>query len=269
MAVVFRSPASMRATLALALAGAGFGSACAPATPDAASAGLTAPAPFVELVVPAHENAVVSLPLGAATPRPLLVAAHGAGDRAEWHCELWRRIVGDRAFVLCPRGRRTDVRVPREEAAYYYPDHHALEREVLAAVAALGERYGEALDATRAVYTGFSQGAIQGALVIARNPGLFPRAALVEGGNGFFDEWSPWAARRYRKAGGERVLFGCGSPYCVRSAERCAGYLEKADVLARVVHAEGAGHSYGPAMEAELTKHFDWLVADDPRWQPD
>jgi hypothetical protein len=38
-------------------------------------------------------------------------------------------------------------------------------------------------------------------------------------------------------------------------------------VSAKVVHAAGAGHSYGPTMEAELRKSFMWLVADDPRWQ--
>ncbi len=227
---------------------------------------LTSPAPFVELAVPGYHEAVVSLPLGATSPRPLLVAAHGAGDRAEYHCELWRSIVQDRAFVLCPQGRRTDERVPPADAAYYYPDHFALDKEVQAAIQALRERYREHLDEARAVYAGFSQGAIHGALLIALHPEQFPRAALVEGGNGFFGEWSPYAARRYRSGGGERVLFACGSPACVRTAERCAGYLTKAGAEAHVVHAEGAGHSYGAAMRAELEKSFEWLVSGDPRW---
>ena len=224
---------------------------------------------FAELAVAGHNAAIVSLPRGATSPRPLIVAAHGAGDRAEWHCELWRRIVGDRAFVLCPQGRRTDERVPHADASYYYPDHLALDKEVQAAVQALGERYRELVDAKQAVYTGFSQGAIHGSQVIVLHPDLFPRAALVEGGNGFFNEWSPYAARRFAKGGGQRVLFGCGSPACVRSAEKCAGYLRKTGVEARVVHAEGAGHSYGPAMEDELRENFEWLVTGDPRWAVD
>jgi predicted esterase len=228
---------------------------------------LVAPAPFVQLPVPGHADAVLSLPLGATAKRPLVVAAHGAGDRAEYHCELWRRIVGDRAFVLCPRGRRTDERVPPADAGYYYPDHFALDKEVKAAIAALRERYRGHVDSEQAVYTGFSQGAIHGAHVIVLNPEVFPRAALVEGGNGFFNEWSGPAARKYRERGGKRVLFACGSPACVRTAERCAAYLKKAGVEARVVHAEGAGHSYGPAMEAELQASFEWLVADDPRFR--
>jgi predicted esterase len=238
---------------------------CAPRTARGPS--LTSPSPLVELSVPGHAEAVVSLPLGATGPRPLVVAAHGAGDRAEFHCELWRRIVGDRAFVLCPRGRRTDERVPHADAAYYYPNHLVLDQEVKAAIGALRERYRDYLDSEHAVYTGFSQGAIHGAQVIVLNPDVFPRAALVEGGNGFFNEWSAYAARKYRAGGGKRILFACGSPACVRTAERCAGYLKKAGVDARVVHAEGAGHSYGPAMEAELRASFDWLVAEDPRFR--
>ena len=228
---------------------------------------LMSPLALVQLSVPGYVDAVVSLPRGATTPRPLVVAAHGAGDRAEYHCELWHRIVGDRAFVLCPQGRRTNESVPHADAGYYYPDHFALDEEVKAAIAALEARYRAHLDSEQAVYTGFSQGAIHGAHVIVLNPEVFPRAVLVEGGNGFFNEWSVPAARKYRAGGGRRILFACGSPACVRTAERCASYLKKAGVEARVVHAEGAGHSYGPAMEAELRASFEWLVADDPRFR--
>jgi predicted esterase len=259
-----RGDMTTRSTLAVGLLGVCFGTGCAPRS--SGDPELTSHVPFVELAVPGHNQAIVSLPLGTSSPRPLLVATHGAGDRAEWHCELWRGIVGDRAFVLCPQGRRTDERVPHASAGYYYPDHFALDAEVRAAVAALRQRYREHLDVTQAVYAGFSQGAIHGSQVIVLHPDLFPRAALVEGGNGFFNEWSVQAARRYQAGGGKRVLFGCGSPACVRTAERCAGYLKKAGAEALVVHAEGAGHSYGLAMEAELRENFEWLVADDPRW---
>lgn len=246
---------------------------CARAEPRAPAAPLSAPPArslpdpdvLVELPVPGYEPALVSLPR-APGQQPLLVAAHGAWDRAEPHCRLWRRIVGARGFVLCPRGERTSAHVPRSVAAYYYRDHFALGREAVAAVKQLTARFPEQLEPERAVWAGFSQGAIQGALVVVLHPQLFSRAVLVEGGNGFFNEWSPFAARRYARGGGERVLFGCGSSYCVRAAARCADYLEGAGVGTRVVHAEGAGHSYGPSMEAKLREHFAWVVADDPRW---
>lgn len=223
---------------------------------------------MVELAVPGYDPAVVSLPRDTTRPRPLLVAAHGAWDRPEPHCQLWRRVTDANGFVLCPRGQRTNASVPHDRAAYFYRDHFALAREVLAAVDALASRYPTELDKRATVWAGFSQGAIQGALVIALYPELFPRAALVEGGNGFFDEWSPFAARKYANGGGERVLFGCGSVYCVRTAEQCAHYLEGGGVQTLVTHATGAGHSYGSRMERNLREHFAWLVADDPRWAP-
>jgi predicted esterase len=236
--------------------------------PDAISTSPPADdeAAFIELTVPGHNPAIVSLPRAASSPRPLLVAAHGAGDRAEPHCQLWRRITDAHAFVLCPQGRRTDERVPHAHAGYYYPDHFALDRELRAAISALRERYPELLDADRAVYTGFSQGAIHGAGIIVLHPELFPRAALVEGGNGFFNEWSLYAARKYQAGGAERVLFACGSPACVRTANNCADYLRRAGVEQRVVHAPGAGHSYGRRMETQLQASFAWLVAGDSRW---
>lgn len=222
---------------------------------------------FVELSVPGYDTAIVSLPRASSGRWPLLVAAHGAWDRPEPHCQLWRRVTEARGFILCPRGQRTNRHTPHEHAAYFYADHFALAREVLAAVAALSARYPQELDANAAVWAGFSQGAIHGALVVTLHPKLFPRAALVEGGNGFFNEWSPFAARKYARGGGERVLFGCGSPHCVRTAERCAGYLEDYEIETLVAHAHGAGHSYGPTMEQQLREHFDWLVTGDPRWK--
>jgi predicted esterase len=264
----------VRASLLLLLLALGNG--CAP-TKSMVSATVVAGAnqhsvqlegSLVELLVPGYEPAVVSVPQ-AASRRPLLVAAHGAWDRPEPHCRLWRRVVGDRGFVLCPRGRRTNRHVPHSHAAYYYPDHVALGREALAAIEALAARYPDQLDHSAAVWAGFSQGAIQGALVVVLHAAMFPRAVLVEGGNGFFNEWSPFAARKYARGGGKRVLFGCGSSYCVRTANRCAGYLERAAVDTRVAHAEGAGHSYGSVMEGRLSEHFDWVVADDPRWWRD
>jgi predicted esterase len=224
---------------------------------------------FVELPIPGHEAAVVSVPKVGTGRRPLLVAAHGAWDRPEPHCALWRRLIGRHAFILCLRGQRTLRHVPHSHAAYYYPHHFALAREALAAVEALAARYPEQLDPSAAVFAGFSQGAIHGALVVVLHPKVFPRAVLIEGGNGFFNEWSPFAARKFAQGGGKRVLFGCGSPACVRTAARCAGYLERREIETRVLHAKGAGHSYGSLMEAQLRENFSWIVSDDPRWSVD
>src|SRR5262249_12603747 len=38
----------------------------------------------------------------------VVVATHGASDNPESSCSFWQKIVGDRAFVLCTRGKRIE-----------------------------------------------------------------------------------------------------------------------------------------------------------------
>ena len=230
------------------------------------SAPLAARAPFLDLPVPHHHAAVVSLPLGAAAPRPVLVAAHGAGDTPEWQCQAWRRIVGDRAFILCPRGFPMNPYVPAAETGYFYTTHHALGREITLALEALRARFPEHVDAAAPAYAGFSQGAIMGALLLPNHPARFVRAALVEGGYGLFQEWNIPVAQSFKRRGGSRVLLACGRPACVEQARVSAGYLRRAELEARVIHAQGAGHSYGGVMGEELLRAFAWLIEGDPRW---
>jgi predicted esterase len=228
---------------------------------------LEAPRALVALPVAGHNPAVVSVPAGATGRMPVLVATHGAGDRAEWHCEIWRGIVRGRGFVLCPQGRRMDDRIRHEDSLYYYPDHKVLDRELTAALDALGARFPEHADTSGAVYAGFSQGAIFGALIVAQRPDAFPRAILVEGGHGAYQEWNRAAAKSYATRGGKRVFFGCGGPWCDKNARGISALLEKAGAKARVAYAEGAGHTMTGAMEPELRAGFEWVIEDDPRWR--
>jgi predicted esterase len=244
--------------------------AFAAAPPPAAAAPEPPPQPeegasLDALDMPGFEPALVWMPRGAG-PRPVLVAAHGAGDRPESYCEVWRAIAGGRGVVLCPRGRPLDSRAPAAERVYYYPDHHALGREVTAALAALKQRYGARVDMDAPIYAGFSQGATMGSLILPDNPARFVRAVLVEGGHGASGEWDLAAARRFQRGGGARVLLACGRLERAQQARRVEALLERAGVLARVLHVEGAGHTYGGAMTRGVEGAFSWLIEDDPRW---
>jgi hypothetical protein len=42
--------------------------------------------------------------------------------------------------------------------------------------------------------------------------------------------------------------------------------MRRAGLDPRVIHAEGAGHSYGGSMEARLRETFEWLIENDSRW---
>src|SRR5262245_25066217 len=58
---------------------------------------------LVDLPVAGFGPAVVSVP-SALTPKPVLVVAHGNNGNPFWSCDHWRNQIGERGFILCPRG---------------------------------------------------------------------------------------------------------------------------------------------------------------------
>jgi pimeloyl-ACP methyl ester carboxylesterase len=238
----------------------------APALANAKSPGplppLASQDPYVRLAVADHGDAVVSLPLGATSRRPILVAAGGAGDTPEWQCQVWRDMIQNAGFVLCPRGLPLNPGASGKDLRYYYRNHYALEREVAVGLDALRAKFPDYVDDGPVLYVGFSQGATMGMHLLLQNPKRFPRAVLIEGG---MREWLPAATRRYRK-GGERVLLVCGQPRCVTASRLSADLLERAGVKARAAYGEGEGHGYAGVVAREVRRNFAWLVEGDARW---
>jgi dienelactone hydrolase len=224
---------------------------------------LKASSPFVHLTLIGLPPAVVSLPIGADSPRPIVIATHGNYDRPEWQCEVWREIVGDDAFILCPRGiARPDSPAP-DDIRFTYSNNQALEKEVVAGLAALRAQYPDHATGGAVLYTGFSLGAIMGIAIATRAPSTFPRLVLVEGGH---DRWTPDAVKAFAQGGGQRVLFVCSQPGCTAAAKVAAARLTKAGVAANVVGGPDAGHRYdGPIMERTI-KALPWVLEGDERW---
>lgn len=217
---------------------------------------------------PGFDPALLALP-GAtrqSSPAPLVVATHGAEDDAIAFCAVITRAVQGRAFVLCPRGKRVDRRVPREEARYFYENHLRLGDELDQAVRAATTAFGERLDAARAVYLGYSQGAMMGALLLAGRGRQFPRVVAVEGvyGSG---RWTVDMGARFRRTGGERVLFVCGGSPCAEKARSSALALGEGSgaIATRVVQGPG-GHTYDGPMADTLTRELPWIFGGDPRF---
>jgi predicted esterase len=216
---------------------------------------------FYALKVDGFEPAVVVMPGGPPRRRPLLIAAHGAGGAPEDDCALWAEIVAGRGVVVCPRGVALSTRY---EGAYYFPNHHHLDRELQAILRSVRGALSELVDDGPIVYAGYSQGGIMGAIVARHHPSLLNRLVLVEGGA---LEWDVPTANKFRRGGGERVLLVCGQGGCARAAERAKGWLERAGVAARAEHVSGAGHTtFGPVAE-RLRATFDWVVEGDARWR--
>lgn len=237
-----------------------------PPSPDEPASRPTREAPaavrgvsWYDLPVAGHRPAVVVTPRDTARRYPVLVAAHGAGDRAEWQCAFWSELIGERGVLLCPRG----VPMTRSpNTGWFFRHHHALEREVLDALDALFESFPQADDGP-VVFAGYSQGAIMGALFAAKRPERFPRLILIEGG---FDEWDVPTATAFGAGGGKRVLLACGIAHCLRGARRSLGWLRRAEVPSRIEHVPGGGHTYGGSVGKKVAEALGWALEGDPRW---
>jgi predicted esterase len=225
---------------------------------------LAGEAPLVALPVPGFGEATVSLPLGATSPRPVVVALHGNFDRPEWQCEVWRGISGGFPFVLCPRG------IPRRDAPksldrWEWASVDKTDRELEAALAALSERYGPYVSQGSVLFTGFSLGAILGAGILALHPERFRWAVLTEGG---YDGWSASRARQFAGEGGARLLFACGQGNCLAKSRAATKVLERAGVEVRTADGGKAGHTYDGAVAEAVAREWTWLTSGDPRWRP-
>jgi len=188
------------------------------------------------LPVPGFESAILVVPERSQT-RPLLVATHGAGGAPEWECERWSRVAKGRWILLCPRG----VPLRRgEEGSYFYPDHHALEREVTAGVKAARAALGTRVTAGGGVYVGYSQGATMGALMLVDHGAEFAHLLLIEGGSA---DWTSTRAARFHATGGKSVFIVCGTTPCAERATRAKPVLERAGLRAEVRAVPDGGHT--------------------------
>jgi hypothetical protein len=217
---------------------------------------------MLPLDVPGFAQAVVSVPLGAVGPKPIVIATHGLTDPAEGVCDNWRSLVQNRAWVLCPRGERTP------DGNYHYASGPALAREIDASVEALSARFPGYVDRGPILYTGFSQGANLGAWVVSHDPGRYPRAVLIEGGE---DQFTTADAEQFARGGARRILFACGLRSRADAAEKEAAMLEQAGVPSKVVLGKlpDAGqfkHGYDGPVASETQAQLDWLLEGDPRW---
>jgi len=203
------------------------------------------------LAVAGFENAAVVVPTDP-RPVPVLVATHGAGGDSAWECERWARVARERWFLVCPSG--TPFR--RGEAAYFYRDHHALEREVVASVGAARAKYGARITKDGGVYVGYSQGATMGALMLVDHGSEFSHLLLIEGGSG---DWTLARSQRFRATGGKSVFIVCGTPACEKRATRSQPVLERAGLHAEV-RALSGGHTELGEVGAAAEKLLETLA---------
>jgi hypothetical protein len=218
----------------------------------------------VELPVDGHGAASVTVPLGATSPRPIVVALQGSADRPEWQCGTWHGIARGRAFVLCPRGKpATKVLGAPERFSLGTPEETA--SELRAALGGLKKRFGAWVAPGSVVLAGFEHGADLALAIVKQEPSFFSKLVLVDGG---IERLSSALAQVFADGRGERVLLACSTDVCARDAAKAQLFLHR--VGANVVFVDAGRH--GPSLDGvtadALARAWPAFVQGDPRWSP-
>ena len=216
---------------------------------------------FIPLPIAEHPDAILGLPAPGDERRPVVVAIHGLGGRPGPICRAWRTITQARAFVLCLRGDYDPSKSSAGDPRYTHPGGAALEGHVEAGLDAL-RRSDARADVDRPLLVGFSLGASEVAMLAQAHPRRYPRIAILEGG---VDAWVDATIQPFAAGGGLRVLFGCGSDWCVPSARGASARIVGAGIASRLV-VRAVGHTHAPALLAAVTDELPWLTDGDVRW---
>jgi pimeloyl-ACP methyl ester carboxylesterase len=230
--------------------------ACSSRSKAASLTPLAGPSWRVPLTVEGFGAASVAVPLGATTPRPIVVVLHGERDRAEWQCGSFRGVLGARAFVLCPAGQAADG------GSYGWGSFDETAAELRAALKALKARYGAHVAKGSITLVGYGVGADHAVDLARQEPSFFARVALVSGDPARF---SPSASKIFAERGGKRALFFCTSAECERRGAERAVQLQRSGAQAKAVRAD-----VGPYLDQRFTDalkgEMEWLFEGDSRF---
>jgi poly(3-hydroxybutyrate) depolymerase len=235
--------------------------------PDASAAGDAGePAPLggfpeqLELIDGKEKVGVVSVPLGAREPRPIVIALHGGSEKPEHACRAWRDITEAYSFVICPRGWGGN------ESRLGWRNPSDTDQRIARAVAATKKTFGSWVEDTRSlVLAGFSMGGSQVALLARRDPHTYrrivvgdaaqdPRAALEFAGK--------WVA-----GGGERALFLCTTSGCEPSMRAAARKVARERAHARLNIAPTQVHALSERAVQSMRRDWAWLVEGAEGWE--
>lgn len=218
---------------------------------------LTGHAWMEPVKMPQGRSAVVTVPLGATEPRPIVIGIHGAEDRAEWACGGYRIAAHQYPFVICPQG------LPAGNDKFSPGGPVRIGQDIQAAISAVRAEFGPYVAPGPIVYAGFSLGAIQGVPLVAATGTRYPRVLLIEGGH---EQWTPALASTFRVTGGEMVMMVCASKDC-SGYDGAVDMLKRAGIAAKVVAAGTGRHNLDGEMMSVLADNFSWLVQFDKRWE--
>ena len=217
---------------------------------------------LAELPVPTFPNAVVSLPNGATSSRPILLVFHADDEQSERACETWRAITKARGFVVCPRDQDDVQPQPAHRDRFARRGGVSLRSFVVAVLESLEAQYRGYVDGQRPLVVGSSTVSDELARLAADDPRRFPRVVFLEGGAG---AWTKERIHAFHWEGGDRVLFACATAACLTDAKAAAVRLDRSGVESHAVHVD-AHRTDDTALREIIGGEMGWLLGDDPRW---
>ncbi len=218
--------------------------------PDAGAAGDAGERPplggfpeQLELLDGKDKVGVVSVPLGAREPRPIMIALHGGSEKPERACPAWRGITEAYPFVICPRGWGGN------ESRLGWRNASDTNQRIARVVAATKKTFGSWVEDTRSVVlAGFSMGGDQVALVARRDPQTYRR--IVVGDSAHDPRVALAFAGEWVTGGGERALFLCTTSGCEPSMRAAARKVARENAHARSAQCsrcDATGHGWSRA----------------------
>jgi dienelactone hydrolase len=201
---------------------------------------------------------VVSVPLGAREPRPIMVALHGGSDRPERACPAWRIAAEAYPFVVCPHGWGGD------EARLAWHSVADSKERIARAIAFVKKTFGAWVkDTATIVLAGFSMGASQVALIAESEPETYRRIVI---GDAAYDPAPVLGfSRAWSAGGGERAMLMCTTSGCEPSM-RAAAKKIAAQKAARFVVAPTQVHALSARAANSLRRDWGWLVEGAEGW---
>jgi pimeloyl-ACP methyl ester carboxylesterase len=207
--------------------------------------------------MPSGRAVFVTRPQGATGPRPIVLAVHGAEDRADWACSEWRATTAGFAWVLCPQGDPL-------RSAYAWPSANAIAKQAFEARDALRDRYGSYVAPGPLLYGGFSQGASLASSVVAAHPGEFGPVIMVEAGHTPLS--APSVVFGLKKGGVARAMISCSTDGCATFSSELVRASKRASFDLFTNDAGRRGHVFDGEVMRSLGETLVKLVAGDSRY---
>ena len=123
------------------------------------------PPPWIlKLPLADGSEVVVTPPMGARMPRPLVLAIHGMRSRPEFVCGGWRLATLEYPFIVCPHGNPDKPGVlPSSDTGgnvgFRWESAEQIERRAILAIDAVRQHFAGYVADGPVVYAGTSQGA--------------------------------------------------------------------------------------------------------------